>query len=73
MSSYTHLAWYKFKSCLLVDLIQCIHKYLVLHVGEINPREDIFDQSIKPGAIGKRQLGHGVQSQRLHHQTTLLD
>lgn len=50
-----------------------MHQYLVLHVSEMNPREDIFDECIEPGAISKRQLGHGVQSQCLNHQTTLLD
>ncbi len=67
---HSYLAGYEFKSCLLIDLFQCLHEYLVLHISEINSGENIFDQSIKARAISKRQLGHGVQSQCLHHQTT---
>ena len=69
---YTHLAWYKFKTCLLVDFFQCMHKYLVIHICKMHSREDILDQSIKTGAISKGQFGHGVQSQGLYHQTALL-
>lgn len=73
LRTHTHLTRYKFKLCLLVDFLQGAGQHLVLHVGEINPGENVSDQSVKPGAISEGQLGHGVQSQRLHHQTALLN
>lgn len=69
----THLARDELELRLLVCFFQCMHECLVVQISEINPREDVFDQSVEPGGISKRQLGQSVQSQRLNHQLCLLN
>lgn len=71
LHTHTHLTRDEFQPRLLVNLFQGVHEYLVVHVGEVDPRENVFDQRVEARAVSERQLGHGVQSQGLHHQTAL--
>lgn len=70
--THTDLAGDEFKPRLLVSLFQGLGEYLVVHLGEVDPRENVFDQRVEARAVSKRQLGHGVQSEGLHHQAALL-
>ena len=71
--THTHLAGDELQSGLAVGLLQRACEDLVLHVREAHPGEDVLDQRVKAEAVGKRQLGHGVEPQSLHNQTAFLD
>ena len=57
--------------CLFANLAYCFCQSLILNIFELNAREDILGQSIKPDTVREGQLGQGVDSQSLDHQLGL--